>query len=103
MITRKKIILDVTFNHKKHIDFSQCLDKYLVHLRKGLDVQDFILNVNNITLGERSVDILEVFNTIYEEFADELQQSNLSEECIQRLDLIYQRHKKVIEGIKNEL
>jgi len=102
MENKKKIILDVTFNHKKYIDFSQCLDEYLVYLRKGLDVQDFILNVNNITLGERSVDILEVFDTIYKEFAEELQHSNLGEECIERLNVIYNKHKRFIKKIKDD-
>ncbi|MFW6311657.1 MAG: hypothetical protein ACOC1K_05415 [Nanoarchaeota archaeon] len=103
METKKKLILDVEFYHKNNVKIEDMLKEYYYNLQLGFEGDRFDVMVSNITLGERNVDILEVFDTIYREFAEKLKEIAIDDNLQHELSNVYEKHRKVIKTIKGEL
>ena len=103
METKKKLIVDIEMYHKNNVKVEEMLKEYVGYLGTGYDGDRFEVSVKNVTLGERNVDIMEVFDTIYREFAGKLIEIDINKQTQKELSDIYEEHRKIINQIKNEL
>lgn len=95
--------MDVTFYKKNSVHEIDCVIDFIKTQMRGVVKEDYFTITEDVVSGARPYDIMEVFDTIYKEFSEELVNSNISMENFSKLRNIYEKHKRYIEEIKNEL
>jgi hypothetical protein len=102
MKVNKNIIVNASFMYERHrISIGEILKQYYEHI-KGYENNNYIVQINDISLETKSYDILEIFDSIYNEFAQLIKEENMSDNTIKNIDSIYEKHRKIIQDLQSE-